>query len=120
MSQFARGFAELAAVFGLALASPVAADFPPDADEMGDYFDGASNAGDFPGVLQCVQGGGVGSDQACPGGHAVLRTDLGAVNLIVPSSSAEAVQANLGKKVVVSGRFYSDIDAIFVSNIFAK
>ena len=102
---------------GAWIAPLAGADYPVDVDEMGAYFDGAGSDGDFPGVLQCVKGG---KSDGCSSGHAVLRTNLGSVNLIVPSSSASAVEANLGKKVVVSGRFYSDIDAIFVSNIFAK
>lgn len=81
------------------------------------YFDGNTTTGDFPGTLQCVKGD---AGSGCRVGHAVLVTPLGPVSLIVPKSAAAAVKANLGKKVVVNGMLYTDIDTLFVANVEAK
>jgi len=97
---------------------------PKSAIGGGGIYDGPTSAGQFDGTLMCVQREigsppPAGAEQSAPGcedGHAVLRTEHGVINLILSRWQGD-LAALRGRNVRAMGKYYGDLNAVFVADL---
>src|SRR5690606_4037457 len=103
---------------------------PPSRERIGEggIYEEPGTTGQFEGTLLCVERevghpaptSAGGEAAGCREGFAVLRTPTGTMNLILGDAPARRVSEMLGERVVVMGRYYEDLNAVFVSDIASQ
>jgi hypothetical protein len=97
---------------------------PKSAIGGGGVYDSPGSVGQFEGKLLCVEreigspppAGAAQSAPGCEDGHAVLRTEHGAVNLILSRWHGNLSELR-GENVRAMGKYYEDLNAVFVADL---